>query len=369
MKEKVAVFFGGMSCEHDVSIITGMQVVLALEKSVKYEVIPIYISQRGEFLTSETLKDVSKIKQFKDLSEKFKKVSFISGSNELFDITKKKIKSLGKISCGVLALHGENGEDGSLQGLLKLCKIPQTSGGILSQSIGMDKEVSKNIAKSCGASVLEYKKYSKSQGVMNILAEIDQKGEYPYVIKPNSLGSSIGVKLCENLSDIKEALDVAFLFSGEVLCERCALDFSELNIACVKLDGKVECSDVEKPKGWHEILTFEDKYITKGKLKSANGLKRECPANISENLKNEIEKTAVKLYENFKLAGIVRFDFILENNILYFNEVNTIPGSLSNYLFASRYNFGTLLEQVIKEAKKNQEESQKFEYFHSSSIF
>ncbi|MFI3163362.1 MAG: hypothetical protein R3Y65_02840 [Bacillota bacterium] len=369
MKEKVAVFFGGVSCEHDVSIITGMQAVLALEKSQKYEVVPIYISHSGEFLTSETLKDVSKIKQFKDLSGKFKKVSFFAGSNQLFDITKRKIKPLGKISCAVLATHGESGEDGSLQGLLKLSKIPQTSGGILSQSVGMDKEVSKNIAVLSGANVLEYKKYSKSQSTTEILSEIDEKGEYPCVIKPNSLGSSIGVKLCENLSDVKSALDMAFLFSGEVLAERCALDFSELNIACVKLDGVVECSEVEKPKGWHEILTFEDKYITKGKLKSASSLKRECPANISEELKNEIEKTAVKLYENFKLSGIVRFDFIYENEVLYFNEVNTIPGSLSNYLFASKYSFGNLLEKVIEEAKKREEEARKFEYLYSSSIF
>ncbi len=369
MKEKVAVFFGGMSCEHDVSIITGMQVVLALSKSEKYQVIPVYINSDGEFLTSDILGDVSKIKQFKELSYKFKKVCLVAGKSELFDISKKKMKSLGKITCAVLATHGENGEDGSLQGLLKLCKIPQTSGGILSQSVGMDKEVSKNMAIACGANVLPFEKFSKWEDIQSILSKIDQKGEYPYVIKPNSLGSSIGVKLCTNLSELKEGLDLAFLFSSEVLCESCAIDFCELNIACVKLNGKVECSEVEKPKSWHEILTFEDKYITKGKLKSSGSLKRECPAKIPDSLKSEIQQTARALYEKYKLSGIVRFDFIYESDILYFNEVNTIPGSLSNYLFVSKYNFSDLLEKVICEAVKNQEELMKFEYFYSSSIF
>lgn len=369
MKEKIAVIFGGMSCEHDVSIITGMQACLALEKSVRYEVVPIYISHDGEFFTSDILKDVSMIKHFSEYTSKFKKVCFMAGDNNLWDISRKKMKRLFKISCAVLATHGENGEDGALQGMLKLCKIPQTSGGILSQSLGMDKEFSKNIAMQNGIGVLEFEKFLKSQDISEILSKIDEKGDYPYVIKPNSLGSSIGVKFCENLSQLKDGLNLAFLFSSEVLCERCAVDFCELNIACAKINDQIICSDIEKPKGWHEILTFEDKYITKGKLKSANGLKRECPAAISANLKAEIESAAVRLYEKFKLSGIVRFDFIYENEVLYFNEVNTIPGSLSNYLFSSKYNFSTLLEKVIAQAKKDQEELQKFEYFYSSSIF
>ncbi len=244
MKENVAVIFGGMSCEHDVSIITGMQVVLALGRSEKYAVVPIYISQKGEFLTSDILQDVSQIKNFKELSCKFKKVTFFAGDSNLYDISKRRIKKLCKISCAVLATHGENGEDGSLQGLLKMCKIPQTSGGVLSQSVGMDKEISKELAIKAGANVLEYQKFSKSDGISQIIAEIDQKGDYPYVIKPNSLGSSIGVKLCENISGLKEGLDLAFLFASEVLCERCAVDFSELNIACVKIGGEVICSDI-----------------------------------------------------------------------------------------------------------------------------
>ncbi|MFI3167940.1 MAG: hypothetical protein R3Y32_07510 [Bacillota bacterium] len=369
MKEKIAVIFGGMSCEHDVSIITGMQAVLALEKSSKYEVVPIYVTTSGEFLTSEILKDVSRIKEFKELSPKFKKVSFFAGDNHLWDITKKRIRKLYKISCALLATHGENGEDGSLQGLLKMCKIPQTSGSVLSQSVGMDKEVSKNMAVQCGANVLPFEKFSANQDISEILSKIDQKGDYPYVIKPNSLGSSIGVKLCENLPSLKDGLCLAFLFASEVLCERSAVDFCELNIACVKLDGKIICSEIEKPKVWHEILTFEDKYITKGKLKSANGLKRECPANISPQLKSEIEKTATVLYEKFKLSGIVRFDFIYENEILYFNEVNTIPGSLSNYLFASKFSFSELLEKVVAESIKNGQQLQKLEYYYSTSIF
>lgn len=369
MKKVVGVFFGGKSCEHDVSIITGMQVLYALKRSEEFQPLPIYITKDGEFVTGEMLFDVSRVKEFQEGAKKMKKLALVSGSDVLFDISKNRTKKLCNLFCAVLCLHGENGEDGSLQGLLQLCGIPQSSGGVLSQSVGMDKEISKILAKSCGVNVLEFKKYKNTQKLSEILAEIDSEGAYPYVIKPNTLGSSIGVKLCANIAELENAFSTAFLFACEVLCERGAVDFCELNISCCSLLGKVEVSHVERPKQWHEILTFEDKYIEKGKQKTGGTVKRECPAQISTDLQKEIEDTAIKLYECFKLSGIVRFDFILEDDVLYYNEVNTIPGSLSNYLWHGKIKFTQLLERNIFEARKRQEEKSKLEYLYTSSIF
>ena len=369
MKKKVAVFFGGVSCEHDVSIITGMQVVLSLAKSQEFEIVPIYIDQKGEFLTDSCLFDVSKIKDFKELSRKFRKLTFRAGDNHLYEIKGKKFIKIAEISCAVLCTHGEGGEDGSLQGLLKLSKIPQTSGGILSQSIGMDKEISKNIAKSIGVDVLDFEKFSQSEKLEEILLELDQKADYPYVVKPNSLGSSIGVKFCSDMAELEEALFVAFSFSREVLVEKAAIDFYELNISAVRIDGVIHLSEIEKPKQWHEILTFEDKYISKGKIKGMENLRREFPAEISLEEKQKIEEISLKLYEKFKLSGIVRFDYMSENKKIYFNEVNTIPGSLSSYLWRGKFKFNELLHQVIVDSINEYKKETDREFTFLSNIF
>lgn len=353
MKSKIVVFFGGKSVEHDISIITGVQAIQNLN-TLKYEILPIYIDKLERFWTGEELKKLEFFKSGVDY-KKLKRVAMLAGDKNLYVIKGRKLKTLGEIDCAINCTHGLNGEDGCISAIMQISQIPFASPEIMGSSIALDKMVSKlalkgagiNVAKGQEVSLQEFNK-DKTKAI-----EFTKKLSYPVIIKPSRLGSSIGVKVCANEEELIESLTEAFIFDQNILVEKAFTDFVEYNCSGIKLNSEVLVSEIEKPVSSGEILSFNDKYVSSGG--------REFPAKISASLEKKIKKTTAEIYRLFKLSGVIRIDFIYDNTskTLYVNEVNTVPGSLAFYLWKDKFNFSSMLDSLITEAKHNQAEKDK----------
>lgn len=344
-KQTVVVIFGGVSVEHDISIITGVQTLNALKKDT-YNIIPIYITCSGEWLTGEKLWNLAIYSDFKKGGLSL--VSPVRGGIKKDGIFGGKII---KIDFAYLALHGSVGENGGVQGLLDICKIPYSSCGVLGSSVGMDKYVTKLLCRSqkipvvAGVLLREEDKTRDFGETQKKLSKLP----FPLVVKPNSLGSSIGVAFCRNQKELKDAISFAFMFDSEVLVEKAVDNLVEYNVAVVGNRFSCEVSNIEQVSPDNLILSFEGKYMSQKKTKGMEGLSRIVPAKLDATIQKEIEDVAKKVYKLLYLRGVVRLDFLRDSKTekIYFNEINTIPGSLANYLFKNHnYNFGTLLEKI-----------------------
>lgn len=361
--KNIAVFFGGKSCEHDISVITGVLTANVLDKEL-FNPIPIYVSPSGEWFTGEELLDVAfyKIKDFK----KLKKVTFISGDNSLYLIDKK-IKRYKVIACAINCLHGLNGEDGSLAGLLKLLNIPLASPSLFGSSFAIDKDYTKTVLTGMGVEklpcvrILRSAYYQKKESAIKL---INKRIDYPVIVKPSCLGSSIGIKVAFCDAELISALDGAFVYDDKVIVEKALQDFIELNCAAYKANGKIVVSEVEKPVKSQEILSFSDKYLGFQGLAS-----REFPAKISEKLRNKVRDITEKVYRKAEFLGIIRIDYIYAYDKLYLNEINTVPGSLAYYLFSDTLKgFTDILSEIIDEAEKENRAYQSRNFVFDSSV-
>lgn len=368
MKKNIAVIFGGKSTEHDISILSSMQVMEALDKT-KYEILPIYIEKTGKWLFGEKLTSVETFKHFitKSLSE----VAILPTDNQLYIKKLGKFKPFKKIDCAFIIMHGLNGEDGTIQGLLELANIPYTSSGILASSIGIDKLAQKRVFESLSIPVVPYafltrREYEK----LNKKIQLESL-TFPVVVKPNRLGSSIGISFCKNQKQLNKALELAFKFDSVVLIEKAVKKLKEINISVLGYNGDILLSTTEQPITSHELLTFSDKYCggQKGKsvAKSTNkisnssncfgtkngmqSLSRIVPAKIDFNTKQLIETYAKQIFIELDCKGVIRIDFLFDETkkVLYVNEVNTIPGSLAFYLWEHKgISFTEELDKIVE---------------------
>lgn len=357
----VAVFFGGESCEHDISIITGLQLISKINEYL-YNVIPIYIQKNGEWITGNNLKDLD---NFPDNLGKTKSVGVIAGLPTLFERRKSRMKKLVDVDVAILCLHGINGEDGSLASIMQLSKIPYSSCNLLSSAICMDKVLFNDVCIGLGVdrvpavSVLKenFKNDNKS-----ILEKINNLG-LPVIIKPSRQGSSIGIKICKNIDSLYDDLNYCFDYDNRLLVEKYVDIKKEVNIACFFNKNDMLFSKTEEPIRNAEILDFNSKYTV-----SASGMermKRISPANIEERMSDKIKEIAQFLYKELDMFGVVRFDFIIDkDNNLFINEVNSIPGSMANYLFGDDYPYTRLIEDLISNAliRKEREGEMKINY-------
>lgn len=347
MKKSVAVFYGGRSCEHDISIITAIQ-AMGYINNEKYEVSPIYMRD-GNFYTGDCLDNMDFYQNFN--ARRLTKLILINGIfySRIKNLLIKKFKP----DVALICCHGGEGENGSLQGMLEMNNIPYTSSGVLSSAIGMDKILSKMLFQGLMLNTVEeitvLRDDFKADSNKSI-QRIESLLKYPIIVKPSSLGSSIGIKRANNRDELIEAITVASAFDNRIIAERALNDFIELNCAVVS-DGKnIIVSEVERPISWQEYLTFEDKYLIGGKGMS-DGI-RELPAKISENLYENVQSVSERLYIELDLSGVVRIDYLLaDNGKLFVNEINTIPGSLAFYLFEPKgLTFTDLLDILIEGA-------------------
>jgi D-alanine-D-alanine ligase len=378
MKIKVGVIFGGRSVEHEISVISAQQAISAFDKN-SYEITPIYITKTGKWYTGDALLNVDNYKNTDTLLSQCTEI-YLSPTYGDFTINSVqssiwKNKELGKIDIAFPIIHGSNGEDGSLQGLLELKGIPYVGCDVLSSAIGMDKIMMKMVLKESGLPVVDYTWFTDRSWHTNqdaIIANVKKLG-FPVIVKPSNLGSSVGVSKAANEADLADAVELATRFSGRVLVERMVVNLKEINCSIIGDAAEQTASVCEEPLGGGDILSYKDKYITKGgSSKGMTTLKRRIPAEIPVELSTKIQDLAKETFRILSCSGVSRIDFLIDktDNSVYVNEINTIPGSLSFYLWeATNKDFSTLLKNLIDVALKRQRERENLVMSYGENIF
>ncbi len=329
----VAVFFGGQSVEHDVSILTGVMTANLIDKE-KYISLPIYVTREGVWLTGKHLLDLD---GYKSLTVKnLTRVTILPGQNTLYSVKGNRLKHLADIAVAVNCMHGERGEDGCLAGYLNLCKIPLASPNIMGSSVCMDKTFTKTVMKGLGVKTLDSITVNSADDIDKIESNLD----YPLIVKPNKSGSSIGVNRAKDRSELYSSINYALRFGESVIVEPCLDDFIEINCACyMDSIGNIIVSECERPVGRSKILSFNDKYESG---------ERVFPADIDKKYSDLIKKTTKFIYQKLSFTGVIRIDYFLIKDKVVVNEINTVPGSLAYYLFGDTLaSFTKMLDQLI----------------------
>lgn len=364
-KETVAVLFGGQSAEHEISVITALQCIQAID-TYKYTVVPVYISPPGKWYTGERLLDRTFYKQWNPSASGLREISLLPDPSIKGFVV---LPSLTKIPVDVcfLAFHGQQGEDGCAQGLLELAGIPYTGSDVMASALTMNKFLTKAVLRANGIAVLPamlVKKTRAQEALSPVIEQIEANFSYPLFIKPNHLGSSIGIGKASNREELIAGLARVFLYDDKALLEPCVEQLMEVNVAV--LDGNPpEVSVVEVPKATEGALSYEDKYLRNGSKSSGSNagmasLSRVInPKNLSEDVKKKIQRDALHAFELLGCSGVCRIDFMIDQRLggIYLNEVNAIPGSLSFYLWnhtEPQKLFPDLIDQLIVSAKQRQ---------------
>ena len=362
MKLSVAVLFGSRTCEHDVSIITGIQALNALDPS-QYDAFPVYIARDGAWYVGERLKDIAFYPSF-DPAQAKKVLPTADGGklllidpNEKRGLFQKSERVVATADVALLAMHGMNGEDGTLQGMLELLDVPYTSSGVMGSSVGMDKIAMKQLFLGCGFPVVPYTWIDRSAWKKDraaCVAKVEAALSYPVYVKPANLGSSIGIKRANDRAGLEEALDVAASFDRRILIEKGVEKRREVNCSVLGYGEEVRASELEMPLGGEELVDFGDKYLRRAKGgKGMQSLTRLIPAPIPEEMAERIKALSQDIFRALDCKGVVRIDYMLdgEDDSLYVGEINTIPGSLAFYLWEPLgLKFGKMLDEMIRYA-------------------
>ncbi len=348
--KKIAICFGGVSPEHEVSIITGLQVIEHID-TTQYQSYPLYVSKTGQFYY---LLNVGSRTDFLNASKVL--VSFGKDLKGGFMQTSGFLSKKIYLDAAFLAFHGGNGESGQLEGLFESISVPHTGHSVLTSAISMNKQVTKEIVSLHNVKTIEGLSFQSNVIALNaakVAHMVCQKLKLPVIVKPAHLGSSIGITVCESEIAVTKALLLSSKIDTEILVEKLMKGFVEYNCAVRTIDGKIEVSEIEKPNMQDEILSFKDKYERGGGKKTGGmaSLTRELPAKVTSSLKKEIQEKATLVYESLRATGMLRCDFMFINKTLYLTEVNPIPGSMSFYLWeASGINFTDQITAALQEA-------------------
>lgn len=366
MKTNVAFFYGCRSVEHEVSIISAVQAMHAINRE-KYEIIPVYVAKNGEMYTGNSLFDINEYKNLPNLLSKCSKVFFVNENSGVYmkkDAKKKlfsKEEKPVRIDVAFPVVHGTNCEDGTIQGYLEYLGIPYVGCDILSSAVGMDKKVFKDVLKSAGLPCLDCVSFRAREYMTEkerITAEIEQKIGYPLIVKPVNLGSSIGISKVKTPEELEEAVNLAISFSEKVLIEPAVTAIREINCSVLGDADSCEASVCEEPYMTGEILSYGDKYLKNNEgSKGMASLDRKIPADLPQEKSEEIRKLACDIFKAVGASGVVRIDFIIDNDTgkVYANEINTIPGSLSFYLWdATGIKYPELIDKLIELAFRRQ---------------
>ena len=388
-KMNVAVLFGSRSCEHDVSIVSALQLMEAA-KAAGFTVIPVYISREGLWYTGEALWQVETFRDFNPMGKGITRVNLDVSANagdlwawppQRAGMFAKVPAPIAHIDCAIPVFHGLHGEDGSIQGMFEMANIPYASSGVLGSSVGMDKIAMKQMLRGAGYPVLDFVWLTRDQLKTQreaIIEKIEKKIKYPAFVKPAALGSSIGVSKVTCREELDTALDLAASYDRRILVEVGIHHPVEINCAALGYGEDVRASVCEMPVPTADgsFLTFWEKYLRNAGSKgseSSQGMKslsRVVPAPIGEELTGRIQKMTVEIFKLLDCRGTVRIDFILdENDMLYVNEPNTIPGSLAFYLWKEcGVSFAQLVEKMVEDALRAHADQDSSVYAYDSTI-
>ncbi|MCR5358053.1 MAG: D-alanine--D-alanine ligase [Lachnospiraceae bacterium] len=343
MKTRVAMIFGGKSVEHEVSVISGIQAILSMDTD-KYEVIPVYMTKKNEMYIGSDIGNIEAYKDIKGLLLRSQRVIMVN-ENGRVKLIQFPLKKFGKnqeqeIDIAFPVVHGTNVEDGAFQGYLKTMGIPFVGCDVTASAIGMDKFIMKAVLKEGDVPVLDAKLYTLSHyaEMEALLDDVEKTFGYPVIVKPVNLGSSVGISVAKDRVSLADSVDDAFRYATKVLVEHAISNLREVNCAVLGDENEAIASEVEEPMHSEDILSYEDKYVSNSKSGGSKGMasvSRKIPAEIPDKLRNEVREMAVKSFKLLGCNGVARIDFMIDedNGKLYFNEINTIPGSLSFYLW------------------------------------
>ena len=389
MKIKLGVIFGGRSVEHEISIITANQAMSNINQE-KYEIVPIYISKKGLMYTGEQLLDLKSYRDLDKLLKELTQVSIINDGTNInvvrFPMKKFGDNVINTIDVAFPTMHGTNGEDGSIAGFLETLNIPYIGCDMLSASIGMDKIMMRRVLKEVGIPSLDYIAFYSCDYIKNedkYINQVEEKLRYPVIVKAGNLGSSVGIKKAKDRASLVEAIEYSMQFSDRVMIENAIVNLKEVNCSVLGDVSNAMPSECEEPVGSDEILSYTDKYMSGSKTKAGNvennggakqgmaSLKRKLPAEISDEMKAEIQKYAVETFKVLGCNGVSRIDFLVDKdtNEIYVNEINTIPGALSYYLWeATGKTFAEEIDDLVNISLKRKRERDNLVFSYDQNI-
>ncbi len=350
---KVAVFFGGRSCENEISILTGVFVLNLLDRE-KFLPFPVYVHTDGGMYTSAGMTDLNffREKRFTDMERVF----FDGGTAYALNAKKRRVKRLGKVEVALNCCHGGLGEGGGISALAAWQGIPLASPDLTSSGVFMDKSMTKIIMRALNIPTVDFLKVNErdyeKRGAF-LLKSIENRLKYPVVVKPAHLGSSIGIGVAKDEEEVKIAIENAFTLDDRVIVEKYLENKQDINCAAYSRNGEIYVSEPEAAFG-EGIYSFEEKYLRQngrqGTPMQAKGGGRYA---LSGELREKIRAYTRTVYKRMNLQGIVRMDFLVSEGVPYLCEVNTVPGSLAYYLFCDRIIdaksfFSDLLEEALR---------------------
>lgn len=354
-KIRLGVIFGSRSVEHEVSIITAVQLMKHVDRE-KYEVVPLYIDKAGRWWTGESAKTLDGFKN-QDL--------YNPAGLTVFNLSPFSDVDHG-IDVAIICCHGTLGEDGTVQGFLELAGIPYQGPGVVGSAVAMDKIISKQMMQSAGFSVAPFVWCASDEwqkDAIKIIALIEEKLTYPLYVKPANLGSSVGISKAKDQKGLQEAIEIAAHFDRRIIIEQGLSDVMEINVSVLGFEEYI-ASVPEQPIASGEILSYADKYEGGGKKTGGMAsLKRRIPAPIPGSLTRKLQEVAIDVARASDCSGVIRIDFFvnLETNQIWVGEVNTIPGSMAFYLWqASGLTYTQLIDRLVEIAFERQARTESY---------
>lgn len=379
MKTNIAVFFGGRSTEHEISVISANQAMAAMDTE-KYNIIPVYISKQGHWYTGDALRDVKNYRNIPELLKQCTEVYMkpVFGDYNLYTSRKKLFGTdvIATLDAAIPVLHGSNGEDGIFEGVLETIGIPYAGCNTLSSANGMDKITMKMILSADGIPVVDYVWFTDKQWFARrdeLIGKVEEKLGYPVIVKPANLGSSVGIGRADNREQLMERVDDARRYSARIIVEDLVENLQEINCSVLGDCDEYETSVLEEPIKSGEILSYTDKYM--GGSKDNRGMhasKKRIPADLPADETERIRFLAGETFRVLSCHGVSRVDVMIDAKTrqIYVNEINTIPGSLSFYLWeAAGIKFDELMDRLVRLALKRKRDQSSKTVSYDSNIF
>ncbi len=379
MKTNIGVFFGGRSTEHEISVISANQAMHAIDRE-RFDVTPVYITKQGRWYTGEALLDIASYRDVPALLNKCEEV-YMRPIYDDYNVYRTRHKMFGsdvvtKLDVVIPVLHGSNGEDGTFEGILDSIGIPYAGCDVLASANGMDKITMKMILQASGIPVVNYvwftdKEWSARRD--DIIADIEKRLNYPVIVKPANLGSSVGIGRARNREELLSRVDDARRYSSRIIVEHMVDNLQEINCSVLGDCDDYQTSVLEEPVKSGEILSYQDKYM--GGTKGAKGMQasaKRIPAELPADETAKIQFYAGETFRVLSCHGVSRVDMIIDRDTrdIYVNEINTIPGSLSFYLWeASGITFDKLMERLVALALKRKREQSSKTVSYDQNIF
>lgn len=379
MKTNIGVFFGGRSTEHEISVISANQAMAAIDRD-QYDVTPIYISKQGRWYTGPLLTDVANYRDIPALLRHCEEVYMqpVYGDYTLYRSRRGMFgkSEITKLDVAIPVLHGSNGEDGTFEGILDSIGIPYAGCDVLASANGMDKITMKMILQACDIPVVDYVWFTDKQWFSQrdaMIERIESKLGYPVIVKPANLGSSVGIGRAADRSALIDRVNEAEKYSSRIIVEHMVENLHEVNCSVLGDCDEYQTSVCEEPIKSGEILSYEDKYM--GGSKGAKGMQasqKRIPADLPAEVSDRIRFLAGETFRVLSCHGVSRVDVIIDADCgeIYVNEINTIPGSLSFYLWeASGIKFPELMDRLVRLALKRKREQEMKTVSYDQNIF